>query len=193
MIFKSLEFLVSEMDSFLRLKGNTQGTDDLITINRIVDEQGKLAIDTDTICASVVNIEEERVNRQHMPKVVRHANQTTSYMNPQIDLNIYVLFAANFGTYTQGLKAISNVISFFQKNYVFTPQNFPSLDENIEKLICELQTLGFEQLSYLWGTLGFSYLPSALYKIRLVSIDENATSRQGSLVNTYDLKTGGVN
>ena len=192
MISESLEFLVSEIDTFLRLKGNVQGTDDLILINRIVDDQGKLAIDGDTVCATIVNIEEERVNRQGMPKVTRHENQMTSYANPQIDLNLYVLFAANFSTYTQGLKAIANIIGFFQKNRVFTPDSFPELDENIDKLVCELQTLGFEQLSYLWGTLGFSYLPSALYKIRLVSIDENEALRRGSLVNTYNLQTGGV-
>lgn len=192
MIYESLEFIVGEMKDFLRLKGNAQGTDDLITIDRIVDDQGKLAIANDTICATVVNIEEERINRQHVPRIVRHENQTTSYSNPQIDLNLYILFAANFGTYWQGLKAISNVIGFFQKNSVFTPTENPALDDNIEKLVCELQTLGFEQLSYMWGTVGFSYLPSALYKVRLVSIDEDASLRRGSVVNNYDLQAGGI-
>ena len=190
MIYESLDFLIGEMQSFLSLKGNTPGTDDLITLNRIVDESGKLDISVDTIVGSVVNIEEERINRQHIPRVNREGNQT-SYSNPQVDLNLYILFAANFGTYTQGLKAISNVIAFFQKNSVFTPSSHPELDSNVEKLVCELQTLGFEQLSYLWGTLGFSYLPSALYKVRLVTIDENAVSKRGAAVSTFDLQSGG--
>lgn len=193
MIYESLDFLVNEMKVFLRLKGNAAGTDELISLNRIVDEQGKLDIAVDTIAASVVNIEEERINRQYMPKVQRYENETTAYRNPQIDLNLYVLFAANFGTYTQGLKAISNVIGFFQKNNVFTPSSHPELNPEVEKLVCELQTLGFEQLSYLWGTMGFSYLPSALYKVRLVTIDEKATGKRGSLVNSYDIQSGGLN
>ena len=188
MIYESLDFLIGDINNFLRLKGNTQGSDDLITLNRVVDEQGKLDIAVDTIVGTLVNIEEERVNRQKMPRVIRHDDQTTSYSNPQVDLNLYVLFAANFSTYPQGLKAIANVVGYFQKCSVFTPETHTELDQGVEKIICELQTCSFEQLSYLWGTVGFSYLPSALYKIRLVSIDENAGNRKGSLIQTYDLQ-----
>jgi hypothetical protein len=46
------------------------------------------------------------------------------------------------------------------------------LDPGIIKLIVELYTLNFEQQNHLWGFLGAKYMPSVMYKARLLSIQE---------------------
>ena len=52
--------------------------------------------------------------------------------NPEILVNLYVLFSANL-THTTALSRISSVIQCFQSNNFFTVPKFPSLDEDIMK------------------------------------------------------------
>ena len=55
--------------------------------------------------------------------------------------------------------------SFFDK------ADYPDLDP-IEYLIVELYSLSFEQQNQLWASLGGKYMPSVVYKVRLVVIDK---------------------
>jgi hypothetical protein len=68
---------------------------------------------------------------------------------------------------------VSYVIQFFQAKNVFTPENTTELDPRVQKLIIELHPMSFEQQNYLWGMVGGKYLPSALYKFRLLVIQDN--------------------
>ena len=44
----------------------------------------------------------------------------------------------------------------------------------IEKLIVEMISLTFEQQNHMWGTLGAKYLPSVLYKVRMLVVQRSA-------------------
>jgi hypothetical protein len=100
-------------------------------------------------------------------------NNTVSYLNPDVKLNLYVMITTNFGDYSTALKYLSYVISFFQSKFVFDHQSSPKLDLGIEKLIVELYTLTFEQQNYLWSAVGSKLLPSVLYKVRMLVVQEN--------------------
>ncbi len=47
-------------------------------------------------------------------------------------------------------------------------------DADIKKLIVELFSYSFEQLYNFWTVVGTNYLPSVLYKVRLVRFQEKA-------------------
>lgn len=83
---------------------------------------------------------------------------------------------------------ISYIIRFFQHRNVFTPQNSPSLDPGIEKMIADLHSLGFEQLNHLWAILGGKYLPSVMYKFRLLILDEDLQQGIGELIRNVSVK-----
>ncbi len=51
------------------------------------------------------------------------------------------------------------------------------------KLNIELYTLTFEQINHLWGSLGGKQVPFAMYKVRLVRIQEN-TRQDAPLIET---------
>ncbi len=70
------------------------------------------------------------------------------------------------------VKFLSATLSFFQSNCVFTHSNTPDLNRNIEKLTFEIVNQDLQNQSHLWGTLGGKYLPSILYKVRMVTIQE---------------------
>ena len=90
---------------------------------------------------------------------------------PVLRLNLYVLLAANFKDYKEGLKYLSFLLVYFQSHPSFTAQEFPGLDPRLEKLTLELLSLSFEQLNQVWAFLGAKQLPSVLYKVRLVVLE----------------------
>jgi hypothetical protein len=46
-------------------------------------------------------------------------------------------------------------------------------------LSLDLFSLNFEQINHLWSTIGGKYFPSALYKVRLVTIEDQTNYANG--------------
>lgn len=132
------------------------------------------------VLISLVNLEEDRISKN--PEFAVKTDSGLVYKNPKIFMNLYVLFSTNKNDYEQALQYLSYVIQFFQYRNVFDSNNSPDLPLQIEKLIADLVTLNFEQLNHLWGVLGGKYIPSALYKVRLVTIDEGLTEAESELI-----------
>ena len=183
MLEKPLKFIESSLNNYLRLRNRGSGNDTYLELTDIVDEQGKFAVAQGTVGMSLINIEEERVNRAQTRDVTRSENGALGYANPEVRLQLHLLFVANFKDHDDSIKNISAVISFFQSNNVFTPAKFSELDKNIDKIVFDLASFGFEQLSYIWGVLGTNYRPSVLYKMRLVAIQEGLQQRSGAIVD----------
>jgi hypothetical protein len=49
----------------------------------------------------------------------------------------------------------------------------------------ELYTPTFEELNYIWGTLGGKQLPSALYKVSMIQIERNIAQAEGQLIGEF--------
>lgn len=90
-----------------------------------------------------------------------------------VHLNLFVMVAASFDgkNYLEALRMISAAILYFQKNPVFDHQSHPDLDARIERLILEIENLNRQELNNLWSVLNAKYVPSVLYKVRMVSFD----------------------
>ena len=100
------------------------------------------------------------------------------YKNNPINLNLYLLFICNRTDYAFSLRSLSGIIEFFQGKKLFTQTNttFSRSNEAMQaitnfKFTVELYTPTFEELNYIWGTLGGKSYPSALYKLNLVSLE----------------------
>jgi len=166
----ALTFLKDELNTyFLTEKGQTGSDSVKVKIGKLVDEAGKYAFDLGSIAASNINIEEDRIFKSQVPHSI-YTNEKLVTIKPELKLNLYVLFAANFKEYTDALKYISYVLTYFQTHPAFTSVEYPALDPRIEKLTTELQTLSFEQLNQIWAFIGGKQLPSVIYKVRMVAI-----------------------
>lgn len=187
MINEALTFLEAELRQYLRLKDIDDDTDKLDLVN-LVNDKGELQ--SDYLSMSLVGVEEDAINKSQS---IYRENSEGSFdrVMPEIRLNLYVLFAANFDSnYTEALKYLAYVIRFFQASHVFDQRNYPSLNEGIEKLIVELSSLSFEQQNHLWGTLGAKYMPSVLYKIRLLVFDQQLPESDVAPVDTTISRSG---
>lgn len=122
------------------------------------------------VILTVVNIDEEKTLKNN-PHIVRQG-ETLVKRNPTVYLNLFTLFSCADDDYETALTRISRVISYFQQKNVFTAESsvVPFPEAHAEKVIMDLFSLNFEQVNHLWGILGGKYIPSVLYKLRLIPI-----------------------
>ena len=176
MLLETFQFIADELNKYFILKGVVSSDTPRVELGNIAR-----AYDTDTptgsdpianrAVLSLVNVEEDRVSKQQENYV--KSIVSTRYKNPPLFLNLYMLVSVNRNNYGQSLSWLSHILQFFQFQNVFTPITHPSLDSRILKLIVELHSLNFEQINHLWSTLGGKYLPSVMYKIRQITLDED--------------------
>ena len=104
-----------------------------------------------------------------------------------LNINLYVLFSAYFsaGNYSEALRFLSFVMGYLQQKNVFNRSNTLQMDSHIVKLVFEMENLSTERMNNLWASLGAKYMPSVLYKMRMLTID-------GSIVREYRPLVKGV-
>lgn len=115
------------------------------------------------------NVERDAAYRQ-ADQYVRVADDgSTRKVNPDININLYVLFVAKFKDYEQSLHYLSLILRYFQANHYLDRQNTPELGKTVDHLVLELNTLTTAQQNELWGLLRSSYLPSLVYKVKAIT------------------------
>lgn len=195
MIDVALKFISSELNQYLnnKLSLDVASKDPVVLGN--ISKLSEAAANNDLeekVILTLVNLEEERMLRN--PEKFTRVEDRLEQRNPKIFLNLYCLFAVNKSKYSEALKYLSFVIQFFQHHSVFNHITDPLLDDKIEKLLLELYTINFEQTNHLWGTMGGKYYPSALYKMRLITIDESFKEAEGEMITRVSIEgKGGLN
>lgn len=193
MIKEALGFLEKELKSYLSVKLNS-GSEDVIKVGNIVkviDGDGDTSTNATRALISLVNIEEDRLMKS--PDNYRKADERIIYKNPKVYLNLYLLITAKQADYAEALKVLSYIIQFFQHKFVFDTLNSPLLDPKIERLVLDLHSLNFEQMNHLWGILGGKYMPSVLYKMRVVGIEEETEDASAEPIMEIDIRALGKN
>ena len=99
----------------------------------------------------------------------RVSPEGTQRLAAPISLNLHVLFAAKYSRYEVGLEMISQVIAYLHAKPLFTQANTPTMAPGLDRLQLTMTPMSFEEQSHLWGMLGASYLPSALYSLRMLT------------------------
>lgn len=165
----ALGFLIDELNGYMEAR--TGSTTVRAMLTRMLDDTGRYAFGAQIIGVTMVNVEEERTFREQLPSHTL-VNGQHVVREPALKLNLTVLFAANFPIYGESLKYLACVLTFFQAHSSFTPARYPALDPRIGKLTVELQSPTYEHLNQIWGFVGGKQLPSALYKIRMVVLQD---------------------
>ena len=166
MIYDALHFLKGRLEASLS-EGRTPA-EPLIALSNpwSNNDSNKSASFLNSI--SLIQVEEERIFKSQLPRVVQKPNGQHITKEPDIKLNLFVLMSAYHKNYEDGLKFLSRIVRFFQVNTVFEGDDLPA---GVEKLVVELHTAGFEQQNQIWASLSTGYIPSVIYKIRMIIID----------------------
>jgi len=174
----ALRLLANELDQGLRRFA--VAAEQLVVVSDLVDSSGSAVADAlGHVVVSLVGIEREDVMFR-APQGFDAGQDRLGVRQPPVHVSLLVMIAANFsGThYDEALKLISASIAFFQGKPLFTKANTPDLDPVFEQLSIEIQNLDLTSQSNLWGILGGRYVPSVLYRVRLLAIDAGQLASQ---------------
>jgi len=179
MISKVLVFLKNQLNAHLRVQSGTlpgaSVEDKVVFIED--DKMDPISFKVGAVSALLINIEEEKKLRPPNRYSRTATNGDPQRVQPEIHLNLYVLFAVRFNQYEQGLSYLSLIIRYFQNHRVFNHQNSPDLSDDIEQLVMELITMPLSEQNDLWNALRTTYHPSVLYKVQMVVVrDEEAVA-----------------
>jgi hypothetical protein len=162
--------------------------DDWVVLTSVVNPDGSMNLAArDKVVMSLYNISRENIVSTYSP--AKAGVDSFGIIQAPIYINLHVIFMANFWTnnYTDGLGAISQVISFFQQNPCFNQANAPDLGPEIDKITMEMANQDTAELNHLMGMLGTKYLPSVFYKLRLLPFASTALHAR-----TYPVAGGGI-
>ncbi len=186
MINRLLIAIRNELNEFIKVKDPTNfDTQDIVVLSNLVDQNGKLVFTTSTnnqsehkIVITLVNVEEDRTfkDQTNFKKTAQHSVITR---NPDIYINLSVLFTAYSTSYETSLLILGYVIGFFQMKNFFNPQNTPALMGVVENASVILETLSAEQNNHLWGYLGAKYMPSLVYRMKMLTVQEGQIQTEG--------------
>jgi|AntRauTorckE6833_2_1112554.scaffolds.fasta_scaffold28199_2 hypothetical protein len=187
MIFKALSLISSQLNEYIEpLAGDAEVIIGNIALHELPD-QNELK---DKVVVSVINIEEEATLKNYTRE--SKIGSSVRYFHHPVHMNLYLLFTANYPqSYDTALIRLSSIIRFFQHRHSFDIQSAQPLPDTVDitdpddmdmLLKIELCTLTFEQINYLWGTLGGKQMPFVLYKARLVTIQENKIFKEGGII-----------
>ena len=190
MLFEVIQIIAEQVNSYLEECGLEKSVvSENIALLESQDDNAQNLLDK--VALSLLNLQEESTLKNFPNQAIE--NSKVVYKNKIINLNLYILFSANRSTYLKSLNDISKIIEFFQGKRLFTQANTVydrnnTSMANIEnfRFTVELYTPTFEEMNFIWGTLGGRQLPSALYKVSMIQVERNIVRGEGQLITKID-------
>jgi hypothetical protein len=191
MIYETLQILKEQLEEYL----NNAGFGKNVVLDNIAlwdpSGQGNTSKIDKKVVITLLKTEEEATMKNFKSYTI--INDKTEYKNPPVNLNLYILISSNYDDYDNSLRSISKVIQFFQGKKVFTSVNTAYNRTNVSfenpeafKFILDLYSLSFEELNYVWGTLGGKQLPAVIYRIQLIKIEEDKLLSASRVINQVE-------
>jgi len=171
MIDKTFDFILDELNGFLGIR--YPSSEPHVVLSNLSNLDGTVPAQIENkLVLSLINIEREAAAAVSAMQM-RPQNGEYVRLNPPLNLNLYVLVSAHFGNnYAESLKFLSGAMGFFQAKPVYGREEAPDFPRGLEKLSLEMVNLSFQDLNNVWGNLGGRYIPSVVFKARMLTIQE---------------------
>ncbi len=171
MINTAIGYVLTELNSYFDLQSGS-AAESIVVAGSLFDLDGNINTETkNKVVLSMVNIEQDSVYKP-VESFKRLDDGRGQRIKPKININLYLLFVANLGIYSEAMKSIANVISFFQINPSFDYADFVVANGPKGRLSFDLFSMTFEQQNNLWSVLGAKYMPSVVYKVGMLEIQD---------------------
>jgi hypothetical protein len=186
MIDSALSQLADQLNEHLRRRFHL--SEDLAVLSNLHEQNGALVpLVNNKLVLFLAGVERDTVAYRASFGQGQGLSAHLSMPEP-IYLNLLMMCAANFSgsNYPEALKFLSGAIGFFQSKPVLDHQNSPDLDERLERLILNIENLSSSEMHSLWGIHSGRYLPSVLYRVRMVSVDGQHISSRSTPIRQVD-------
>jgi len=183
MIDAALGLMAGQLNEHLRR--SFQLSEDLAVLSNLLEQNGTLVpLVANKLVLFLAGVERDTIahRAQGGQNLGLHSQQLA--VNAPVYLNLLVMCAANFsgGNYPEALKFLSSAIAFFQSHQVLDQHSAPGLDARLERLVLSIENLSSSEMHSLWGIHSGRYLPSVLYRVRMISLDgQHVVGRETSV------------
>jgi len=177
MIDKAMTFIVGELNNLLSAR--FQSNENMAVLSSLSNPDGTVPSGIENkVVISLINVERESTTSGgNWP--ARTGAGSHDRVSPPLGLNLMLLVTASFGTkYGEALKFLSSVLGVFQARPSFNAQNSATFPRELEKLSMELVNLSTHEVNNVWAILGAKYMPSVVYKVRMLLIQEDWISER---------------
>ncbi|WP_040280960.1 Pvc16 family protein [Psychroserpens damuponensis] len=163
MVDKALDFISKALDT--RLKNTFHSDEQHIAIGHVGSNRNETPL-----ILSLLSIEEENVTHNVTFKRDSYNTRPTTLDD---HVNLYVVLVVNKTLdYNSGLSLLSSARSCVINRPIYNHQTNSNFPENLSRLTLEVYNLSLDTQSRVWQSLGVSYLPSIVIKIRVISNTE---------------------
>ncbi len=118
----------------------------------------------------------------------RKSGSNIELKEPPVFINAYMMVVSNYKDYEKQLTVLNYAMEFFQsKPYLdafnLHMQNTLPWPTRVEKLVFEWHNLDFDKLNQIWSLNGGKYIPSFLYKVRMMVVEKTENASKAPAIN----------
>jgi hypothetical protein len=196
MIYPSLNTIADQLNSNMYEKwgATINGTNEIVQLNNIAninDEKNDLH---NKIILTLLKVEEETSLKNSGIYNKKSSNQIERHQ-PAVYLNLYLLVAVTKKNYRESLQLLSDTITFFQYNKVFTGEipDSDGGDKTSFRITIELHDTNFQDVFDMWSNLGSKQFPSIIYKVRLLKFFDATQTQDVPIIKTVNVERYDIN
>lgn len=194
MLLEAVSLLLAQLNQYVhQAEGNppdTAGPAILGNISQV--EHPDLATSLENqLVLTLMSVEEEKTLKNGSA-AAREETGAVVYRNRPLHLNLSLLFTANYRNYETALRRLAQVLTFFQGKQKFTVSNSPGAVQGLPpmtelSLTLDLLSPSLEEINHLWGSLGGKALPFAIYRGRLVTLQDRRVLAGGGAIQEIEV------
>lgn len=174
MIDTALQFTVSCLNKYLQNRMDVEG--EYAVLDKLINFDGSaITSNQNKLIVSLINLERETA--QPFYNRPQQTSQAHAVISPETRLNADILVASNFENYVETLSFLNTAIAFFQTNPVINSSVLPNFPAQLSKLEFEMERLNYHQMHSLWTSMGAKYIPSVIYKMRMLTKQDYETGK----------------
>jgi len=176
MIGNILSYVADDLNRYLT---NQQGLPEdtrKAHLSYVIDQNGSVASsEQNVVLVTLVDMAPDPLAYTQRFEPNKGGGVTQSLDVNSLHLNLMVLFSAYFqgDRARDALNYLTLVLQFFQSKSTFDRANSPGLPDSVDRLEFNVEPLDFHAQNHLWGILGAKYMPSVVYKVRMISFFNN--------------------
>lgn len=186
MIDAALKLVARQLNQSLRQRLAVD--EDLVVLSNLLEQGGSpVPLAQNRLVLFLAGIERDAL--AHRAATQGGPQQRLQTTEP-VYLNLLMMCAANFSgpNYAEALKCLSAAIAFLQSKPVMDHQNAPEMDLGMERLTINIENLSSAEMHSLWAIHSGRYLPSVLYRLRLVSVDGQSARKRDIVIGQTDVR-----
>lgn len=194
MLLEAVSLLLAQLNQFIhQAEGNPSDTAGPAILGNISQvEHPDLASSLENqLVLTLLSVEEEKTLKNGSA-AAHDETGAVVYRNRPLHLNLSLLLTANYRNYETALRRLAQVLTFFQGKQKFTVSNSPGAGQGVPpmtelSLTLDLLSPSLEEINHLWGSLGGKALPFAIYRGRLVQLQDRRVLAGGGAIQEIEV------